>query len=173
MEVDLGRFFLCLSVRDVGRSLDFYEKIGFSQVEGEADQGWTVIERGDLRLGLYKGKAGRNLLNFLDGSVQRIFELLKERGVPVEEELEVVSDDRAITTVEDPDGNMITFAGDYEGWVKSLECPRCKSMAEPSGRRFGFGVFEGRSYSCEPCEKSFNAYYKNRKLSHTVPKPKK
>ena len=173
MEVDLGRFFLCLSVRDVGRSLDFYEKIGFSQVEGEAGLGWAVVERGDIRLGLFRGKAGRNLLNFLDGSVQRIFELLKERGVPVEEELEIVSDDRAITTIEDPDGNMITFAGDYEGWVKSLECPRCKSVAESSGKRFGFGVFEGRSYSCVPCGKSFNAYYRNRKLSHTVPKPKK
>jgi catechol 2,3-dioxygenase-like lactoylglutathione lyase family enzyme len=173
MEVDLGRFFLCLSVGDVSRSLEFYEKLGFQHVEGEDGKDWAVVERGDLRLGLFNGKAGKNLLNFLDGSVLKIFELLKERGVPVGAELEAVSDDRAITTVEDPDGNLITFAGDYESWVKPIKCPRCKKMAESSGRRFSFGVFEGRSYFCEPCGKSFNAFFRDRKLNHTVPKPKK
>ena len=172
MEVDLGRFFLCLSVGDVGSSLDFYEKLGFRRVEGEAGQGWAVVELGEFRLGLFKGKAGRNLLNFLDGSVSRIFSLLRDRGVPVGAEPGVVSGDRAIATVEDPDGNLITFAGDYEMWVTPLGCPRCQGMAEPSGRRFRFGVFEGRSYFCEPCGKSFNAYYRDRSLSHTVPKPK-
>lgn len=173
MEVDLGRFFLCLSVGDVRRSIDFYERLGFQHVEGEVGKGWAVIEQGDLRLGLFKGKMGKNLLNFLDGSFLRIVELMRERGIQVGVVPEVVSDDQAITTVEDPDGNLITFAGDYEVWVRPIECPRCQNMTESRERKFSFGVFEGRSYFCEPCEKSFNAYYRDKKLSHTVPKPKK
>ena len=173
MEVDLGRFFLCLSVRDIRRSLDFYEKIGFKHVEGKAGMDWAVVERGDLRLGLFKGKMGKNLLNFLDGSVIRIVELMRESGIQVDVDPEIVSDDQAITTVEDPDGNLITFAGDYEVWVRPIECPRCQNKVESSGRKFSFGVFEGRSYFCEPCGKSFNAYYREKKLNHTVPKPRK
>jgi lactoylglutathione lyase len=173
MEFDLGRFFLCLSVGDVGRSLDFYERLGFEHVEGEVKQGWAVVESGDLRLGLFRGKAGKNLLNFMDGSVLRIFESLKKSGVAAEVEPEVVSGDRAIATIEDPDGNLITFAGDYETWVKPIKCPRCGEKAESTGRKFIFGVFEGRTYFCEPCGKTFNAFYKDRELSHTMPKPKK
>jgi lactoylglutathione lyase len=173
MEFDLGRFFLCLSVGDVGRSLDFYERLGFEHVEGEVKQGWAVVESGDLRLGLFRGKAGKNLLNFMDGSVLRIFESLKKSGVAAEVEPEVVSGDRAIATIEDPDGNLITFAGDYETWVKPIKCPRCGEKAESTGRKFIFGVFEGRAYFCEPCGKTFNAFYKDRELSHTMPKPKK
>lgn len=59
---------------------------------------------------------------------------------------------------------------DLEGWVKAITCPRCGAPAEPTGKAFTFGVFDGRSYLCKECGKSFNAYYRDQVFIHTVPK---
>ena len=59
---------------------------------------------------------------------------------------------------------------DPEGWVMAITCPRCGAPAEPTGKAFTFGVFDGRSYLCEECGKSFNAYYRDQVFIHTVPK---
>ncbi|UCH56941.1 MAG: VOC family protein, partial [Candidatus Bathyarchaeota archaeon] len=170
---DLGRFFLCIGVSDIERSLDFYEGLGFKRVEGESGMGWTIIECGDLKLGLYKGKTGKNLINFLDAGVTKITKRLKKIGVNLEAQPVVLPDSRLITTIEDPDGNLITFAGVDESWVEPLKCPRCRALTEPGVKKFSFGVFEGRSYVCGACTRAFNAFYKDRKLSHTVPKSEK
>lgn len=58
----------------------------------------------------------------------------------------------------------------HEKWVKKVTCPRCGALTEPTEKSFAFGVFDGIQYYCQGCEKSFNAYYKNEKFSHTVPK---
>jgi len=52
----------------------------------------------------------------------------------------------------------------------AITCPRCGAPAEPTGKAFTFGVFDGRSYLCEECGKSFNAYYRDQVFIHTVPK---
>jgi len=65
-----------------------------------------------------------------------------------------------------PDSNP----SDPDGWVMAITCPRCGAPAEPTGKAFTFGVFDGRSYLCEECGKSFNAYYRDQVFIHTVPK---
>ncbi len=57
-----------------------------------------------------------------------------------------------------------------EEWVKGLTCPRCGARAEPNGKTFTFGVFDGRGYSCVECGKRFSAYYRDEVFNHTVPK---
>ena len=57
-----------------------------------------------------------------------------------------------------------------EPWVMDLTCPRCGVLAQPNGRAFVFGVFDGRGYSCGGCGRSFNAFYRDGVLSHTTPK---
>lgn len=171
MEVDLGRFFLCLSVDDIDRSLDFYETLGFQMVDGESDSGWAIIEREAIRLGLFKGGMGRNVLNFLDGNVMKVAELLMKKGIPLVSEPVETHERRGIATVEDPDGNLITIAGVFKPLVGSIPCPRCRSETSPTGREFLFGVFKGRSFACGGCGKSFNAYFRDDEFSHTVPKP--
>ncbi len=59
---------------------------------------------------------------------------------------------------------------DPDGWVMAITCPRCGTPAEPTGKAFTFGVFDGRSYLCEECGKSFNAYFRDQVFIHTVPK---
>ena len=53
-----------------------------------------------------------------------------------------------------------------------VNCPMCGKPAEPTGKEFKFGVFEGKAYRCKPCNKPFNAFYRDGKFSHTVPKGK-
>jgi transposase-like protein len=58
---------------------------------------------------------------------------------------------------------------DHGGEAYNITCPRCGGLAQPTGRAFKFGVFDGRSFHCEQCEKHFNAFYRDAFLSHTVP----
>jgi hypothetical protein len=171
MELDLGRLFLCLDVADVRRSLDFYERIGFAPVSGDSEKGWVIVESGQHRLGLFSGQRG-NLLNFLDGSVGRIVRSLKDKNLGLDPDSIIETEDNLSATIEDPDGNLITFSGYYERWIRVLKCPRCKNEAEHNGKKFLFGPFEGRGYYCERCGRSFNAFYRDKELSHTVPRSK-
>jgi len=56
--------------------------------------------------------------------------------------------------------------------VSLMNCPVCGGEAKATGKEFKFGVFDGKSYKCESCGKPFNAFYKEGKFSHTVPKAK-
>ena len=56
-----------------------------------------------------------------------------------------------------------------EDWIKVLTCPRCSAVSESTDKRFKFGVFDGVGYYCPECEKTFNAYYRDNEVSHTIP----
>lgn len=170
--MELGRFFLGLNVNDIGRSVDFYGRLGFRTVAGDIEDGWAIIDNGEIRLGLFRGEGG-TLLNFLGGRVNKIVDSLRESGIDIEDKEVVVSDDCISLSIEDPDGNLINFSGVYENWVGEIDCPRCGTPSKPTGKGFKFGVFDGRSYFCEECGKSFNAFYKEKELSYTVPKQQK
>ncbi len=170
--MELGRFFLGLKVHDVKRSVHFYARLGFKPVSGDLDDGWAIVDNGEIRLGLYRGDGGI-LINFLDGRVKQIVDDLKEKGIAIGEDEVVVSDDSIGFTITDPDGNLINFSSVFESWAVEIECPRCGTLSEPTGKGFIFGIFEGRSYFCEECEKAFNAFYRDRELSYTVPKTTK
>ena len=170
--MELGRFFLGLKVHDVRRSVGFYARLGFRPVSGDLNDGWAIVDNGEIRLGLYRGDGGI-LINFLDGRVKKIVDDLKEKGIEIGEDEVVVSDDSIGFTIKDPDGNLINFSSVFESWVVEIECPRCGALSEPTGKGFIFGIFEGRSYFCEECEKAFNAFYRDRELSYTVPKTTK
>ena len=169
--MDLGRFFLGLNVHDIGRSVDFYGILGFRMVAGSVEEGWAIVDNGGLKLGLFRGEGGV-LLNFLEGRVREITESLRKSGVELKEEEAAAPDENVSFTVKDPDGNLINFSGFYEKGVRNIDCPRCGAPSEPNGKDFIFGVFEGRTYLCQGCGKSFNAFYKEKGFSHTVPRNK-
>ena len=54
-----------------------------------------------------------------------------------------------------------------------MKCPVCGKEAKATGKEWKFGQFDAKGYKCAECGKSSSAYYKNGKLSHTVPKSKK
>lgn len=107
--INLGRFELCLSVRDIKKSLAFYEKLDFQKVEGDLEEGWVILQQGNTRLGLYSGHFEKNLLNFRGGDVFGIAHAFKERGLTLKSDAAVEPDGSAGATIEDPDGNLIYF----------------------------------------------------------------
>ena len=60
--MELGNFSVSLAVKDLAASRDFYQKLGFEAVMGQADQGWkeTMSMQGaeGAALGFEKGKRG-------------------------------------------------------------------------------------------------------------------
>jgi len=51
-----------------------------------------------------------------------------------------------------------------------MNCPRCGGDSTPTGKRWQYSGREAESYNCPKCKKKFIAYYKNGKLSYTIPK---
>lgn len=50
------------------------------------------------------------------------------------------------------------------------KCPRCNLSAKLTGREWEYSSFHVKQYVCYGCEKKFMEYYKDGKLSHTIPK---
>ena len=108
-KINMGKFFLCLKVRDVKRSLAFYRKLGLTQVGGAVEEGWATLGYHNLCLGLYQGHIEQNLLNFRSGDVFAIAAELKARGFKLKKEAEQEADGSDGAWLEDPDGNLIYF----------------------------------------------------------------
>jgi catechol 2,3-dioxygenase-like lactoylglutathione lyase family enzyme len=114
-KINMGKFFLCLNVRDVKRSLAFYRKLGLTQVGGVVEEGWAMLGYHNLCLGLYQGHIEQNLLNFRGGDVFAIAAELKARGFKFKKEAEREADAAREADgsdgawLEDPDGNLIYF----------------------------------------------------------------
>ena len=78
--LDLGWFDLCLNVRDLRRSRDFYRKLGFRRIDGRLEDRWLLLSNGEVRLGLYQGHIRTNLLNFRGGDAFAIARTLESVG---------------------------------------------------------------------------------------------
>ena len=84
--MDLGYFETSLDVADIAQSLDFYQKLGFSLVDGGVDIRNVTVELGDCRLGLYQGylEPARTQLIFWQGDIEVIAADLAGKGVVFE-----------------------------------------------------------------------------------------
>lgn len=117
--MDLGNFSVSLTVKDLVVSRDFYEKLGFAVVGGDAKQGWLILSSPSCTIGLFEGMFEKNILTFNPGwdsagntvpdftDVREIQKSLKAKGIePVSEADESASGPGSFTIV-DPDGNPI------------------------------------------------------------------
>ena len=50
------------------------------------------------------------------------------------------------------------------------KCPRCSGNAKLTGKEWEYGQFHVKQYECLGCEKKFMEYFRDGKLSHTIPK---
>lgn len=60
--MNLGAFSVSLAVKDLQKSKDFYEKLGFEPFGGHAEQGWLIMKNGEHLLGLFQGMFEKNIL---------------------------------------------------------------------------------------------------------------
>lgn len=117
--MDLGSISLSLAVKDLAASKDFYEKLGFVQAGGDAEQNWLILRNGDHVLGLFQGMFKENILTFNPGWDQQCSELesftdvreiqreLKNQGVALSSEADESTTGPAGIMLTDPDGNQI------------------------------------------------------------------
>jgi glyoxylase I family protein len=73
---------------------------------------WRVTETGWVQVGLDTGRAGSGLLNFAVDDLNRDISDLVRRGL-APEAIETVSKGVQLCTIRDPDGNAITFIGNF------------------------------------------------------------
>jgi catechol-2,3-dioxygenase len=118
--VELGAFSISLSVKDLGASQAFYEKLGFEIFGGEPNQNWLIMKNGDHIIGLFQGMFEGNILTFNPGWDQDASELesfmdvrdiqkhLKDRNIELLDEVDKSNTEGpASIMLADPDGNMI------------------------------------------------------------------
>ena len=119
--MDLGAFSVCLAVKDIHASKEFYEKLGFTQRSGDISQNWVVLKNGNVVIGLFQGMFDKNIMTFSPGWDQDAKELkeyvdvrdiqkeFKKRGVRLSREANEETSGPEHFILEDPDGNKIMF----------------------------------------------------------------
>ena len=117
--MELGAFSISLKVKDIKKSVEFYEKLGFTYKGGNIDQNWIVLKNGSTVIGLFQGYIEENTLTFNPGwdqsasevnpftDVREIQKKLKEKGVKVDREANETTKGPEYIILTDPDGNSI------------------------------------------------------------------
>jgi catechol 2,3-dioxygenase-like lactoylglutathione lyase family enzyme len=115
----LGAFSVSLAVKDLQASGAFYEKLGFTQVLGDAAQNWLILRNGTVTIGLFQGLFDRNVLTFNPGwddqahpigkftDVREYQRRLKASGLELTMEADECSTGPASVMLTDPDGNPV------------------------------------------------------------------
>jgi catechol 2,3-dioxygenase-like lactoylglutathione lyase family enzyme len=115
----LGNFSVSLAVKDIHRSREFYEKLGFRAVGGDAARNWLILQNEACTIGLFQGMFEKNTLTFNPGwdracaaladfdDVRDIQKSLKSHGLPLLSQADESSTGPASLLLFDPDGNPI------------------------------------------------------------------
>lgn len=117
--MQLGHFSISLSVKDLHASMTFYEKLGFTAIHGDSDQGWKILRNGDCVIGLFQGMFEKNMLTFNPGwdkdankldaftDVRALQKSVRAQGIALLTEADEAGAGPASFVIEDPDGNPI------------------------------------------------------------------
>jgi len=115
----LGAFSVSLNVKDLKKSKEFYEKLGFSQMGGDITQNYLIMKNGNSLIGLFQGMFEGNILTFNPGwdenakeinpfsDVRQIQENLKKNEIKLDKEADPKTKGPEHIFLKDPDGNMI------------------------------------------------------------------
>ena len=115
----LGAFSISLSVKDLTASKTFYEKLGFTEMGGDATQGWLIMKNESKVIGLFQGMFEKNMMTFNPGwdsnaeplegfdDIRDIQKRLKDSGVEFMTEADESTSGPACFMILDPDGNPI------------------------------------------------------------------
>ncbi|MGH8106082.1 MAG: VOC family protein [Arenimonas sp.] len=117
--MELGAFSISLAVKDITKSRDFYEKLGFKVFGGNQEHGWLILKNGDHIVGLFQGMFEKNMLTFNPGwnqdaknlqsfaDVRELQKTLKSQGIAFHTEADESGSGPGSFIVVDPDGNPI------------------------------------------------------------------
>ncbi|WP_407655330.1 VOC family protein [Aureispira anguillae] len=117
----LGAFSVSLNVKDLKTSKLFYENLGFEVLAGDLKMNYLIMKNENSLIGLFQGMFESNILTFNPGwdengkeanpfdDVREIQKRLKEKGIELDSEIDVVENESGPASVilKDPDGNII------------------------------------------------------------------
>lgn len=115
----LGAFSISLSVKDLLKSKEFYEILGFKEKGGSVEQNYLIMKNGTTLIGLFQAMFDGNMLTFNPGwdenaqnleifdDVREIQKHLKNNKVELQKEADENSSGPEHIYLKDPDGNMI------------------------------------------------------------------
>ena len=115
----LGAFSVSLKVKDLKKSKEFYEKLGFSSFGGNMEHNYLIMKNGTTLIGLFQGFIEENVLTFNPGwnedakevnpfmDVREIQKKLKEDGIELTKEANAETSGPEHIILKDPDGNII------------------------------------------------------------------
>ena len=117
--MELGNFSVSLTVKDITKSREFYEKLGFRVILGNASQNGLILQNETATIGLFQGMFEKNILTFNPGwdrhsktlgtfdDVRDIQKTLKQRGLSLATSADESTTGPASMSLLDPDGNTI------------------------------------------------------------------
>ena len=158
--MNLGAFSISLAVKDLARSREFYEKLGFTAFGGDGET-WQMLRNGSTVLGLFQGMFEKNALTFNPGwdrdgetlaeftDVREIQRRLKQSGVELITEADESSSGPASLTLIDPDGNPILIdQGSADGFLEEQLKPELfESACAESGQALTLRIQAGYDHS--------------------------
>ncbi|WP_077286012.1 VOC family protein [Cognaticolwellia aestuarii] len=115
----LGCFSVSLAVKNLEKSRDFYQNLGFTVFAGELSHHYLIMKNGETNIGLFQGMFEANMLTFNPGwdqdaqalddfnDVRELMSELEQQGIEVTHKN--MSDKRGPASFSflDPDGNVI------------------------------------------------------------------
>lgn len=117
--MNLGVFSVSLAVKDLKKSKDFYETLGFVVFGGSIESNYLIMKNEKTLIGLFYGMFEKNILTFNPGwdenanilkkydDIRLIQKKLKEKGMLFESEADENTTGPASFVILDPDGNPI------------------------------------------------------------------
>ncbi|MHC5063594.1 MAG: VOC family protein [Planctomycetota bacterium] len=117
--MNLGAFSISLAVKDLQKSLAFYQKLGFKEAGGNAKQNWLILRNREITIGLFQGMFEKNIITFNPGwnnqaknveeftDIREIQKQLKAAGMKLITEADEDTKGPASLTMIDPDGNPV------------------------------------------------------------------
>lgn len=116
--MNLGAFSISLNVKDIKKSYDFYQKLGFMIIGGNIEEKWLILKNNQAVIGLFEGMIDKNTLTFNPGwsgegknfdpydDVRVIYQELKQSIPNLQNGISQDAGPGYII-LEDPDGNPI------------------------------------------------------------------
>ncbi|WP_020533143.1 VOC family protein [Flexithrix dorotheae] len=115
----LGAFSISLAVKDLKKSQEFYESLGFKVFGGDLEMNYLIMKNEDTLIGLFQGMFDQNILTFNPGwnqnaealktydDVRTIQKELKAKNIELSKEVDEKTSGPANIILVDPDGNQI------------------------------------------------------------------
>lgn len=117
--MNLGNFSVSLNVKDLQKSVEFYETIGFEEQGGDGEQ-WCMLKNNQCVITLFQGMLNENIMTFnprwnsdaeeIEGNdIREIEAALKAKGIEPTLPIKQGESGPAHFIVKDPDGNTLLF----------------------------------------------------------------